>query len=159
MSEDVKAAAELVAIACAIKEKQLTELKRSLPRGTSIDVEVVARIKGVVQVGVDTPSTSTTRPIAPPHLVNANVVSEVLRRLKVTPPKLRQALRATLKPGPTDYTANEPNRELLDVFSEAAAGLVADLPPEPVTIPGRAGAVSVAATVQIIDPPRAKLAA
>ncbi len=152
-SVDQITAAQRVAIACVIKDTEVSNLKKTLPRGQTIDVDVTARIKGVVQIGMDTPGSAGKKPQTV-NLRNADIISEVLRRLKVTPADLRKQLRAIVRSGhDKPYHQNEPNAELLSVFDNVEQDTSSKLPLVPYTTSGRAASVSVTANVQIIDPP------
>lgn len=150
-----RAAAEKVAIAGAIKESELTGLKRSLPEGESIAVEVVARVKGVVQIGKSIPGSSGTRGATPVNLLTPDIITETLRRLKVSPAKLRQVLKAIAKAGhDKSYLTNDDNAAIATVFRDAQDKITSELPPVPYTSAGRAAPVSVAIeSFQIIESP------
>lgn len=142
-----KVRAQKIALACLIKPKELTAAKQMLRDGYLETVEFTAHVKAVVSKGSSSPGASGTRP-ASVELFTRGVVSEVFRRLKISPARLRQVLQWVAKRGwGLEYAAESDNSELLKVFDEVGASIAAELPEIPWTSPGRAGDVKVEGTV------------
>lgn len=137
---DLERNLQLVTIGGAIKEAELTKAKRSLPAGTSYEVEVTVKIKAIVQIGQPTPA--STYPISPScNLGTREVFAEVLRRLDVTPAKLKSMLRAIVK-GNKDITADPDNIDLLNALNQVESDAVLTMPIGEGRSPGRAAPVS-----------------
>lgn len=141
MNVETLNAAQLCAIAGAVKPKDVEAAKRLLPPSSSHRVSMLLRVEGLVTKGADVPaSTSTVRPTI--DLLQAHVIAEALRRLKVTPQRLRRELEAiAATPDPGGYAGVDRNRELLAVFDDVAAAAAAALPARTCPVAGRSGAV------------------
>lgn len=140
MTPELATAKRLCAIAAAVKPKQLTEAKASLPDGSGHDIDIAVRIRGRLTKGIAEPGTSGDSP-ASVNLMTPAVVGDVLRRLKVTPGALRKAVRAAAKQDNLKLPQGMANTELLAVFTRVADEIAETLPPVPWSRPGRAGAV------------------
>lgn len=143
--------AQLVAMGTAVKPKPLTEAKHKLPDQSSHPVDFTVRIRGIVTKGLGELASNGSAP-ATVELFTQSHVSEVLRRLKVTPAQLRRALRAsTAKNGhAVQYSAEPENAALLAVFQEVAAEVAHTLPAVPWANPGRAAAVRSEVTYEVL---------
>ena len=143
--------AQVVALGTVIKGKALTEAKGKLPEQFAQQVDFTARIRAMVTKGVGEPGASGSNP-ATCDLFTRNIVSEVFRRLKVTPARLRQLIRAaTADNGHAVQYVNEPdNAALIAVFEEVAADVAKTLPDVPWRNDGRAAAVRCEGSYEII---------
>lgn len=125
-------AAAIAAISGAIKDKDQKTAKQTLRDCSTHPIDLSIRLVGMVTKGASSPSTGGPASVC---LINAGVVGEVLRRLKVEPAKLRRMLRSIgHAPDAHDDAA------ALAAEFDRVAGEIADSLPT-VTKPGRAGSV------------------
>ncbi len=143
--------AQLVALGGAVKSKALTDAKGRLPQLHNEAVDFRVRIHGNISKGVGVPASTGTMP-ASFDLFNRNVVSQLLKQLKVEPKKLRSMLRKIADdrheiPHLGEHPANA---ELLTIFNEVSHEVAATLPPVPTSSNGRAGTVSTNVNYELL---------
>lgn len=136
---------EMVALAGAVKDKQLTDAKRSLPDGFAEQVDFSVHITGAIQKGTGSPEATVTRP-ATVSLMSMVAFCAALRILKITPKRLRVAL-SQLPP----VNLLKPDSELAAVFDEAAAEQASALPPVTSTTPATSGRVQSQITAERLN--------
>ena len=135
-------AAEIVALATAIKDKQVTEAKKALPDGSAHSVDLTVRIQGSVQKGTSTPAgTVTIQPAV--SLRSPSVMFALLRQLGIGAKRLLSAL--AVLPA-TDKLTGDAEFEQIVADEEAKRAQL--LPPVTQATAGRNGTVNsqVAAT-------------
>ena len=141
----------ICAIASAFSAGAVTAAKRSLPDETTHAVDHTFRFRGHVNKGAGTADIEVET-VPSVTLFNAGVVTELLKRLKLEPAKLRRMLRSiadTHGAGETLAT-NEPNAALLAEFRKVGDEHAATMPKQTSTLKGRAGSVSAKVEVEIV---------
>lgn len=143
--------AEKAALIVAIKAKDATIVKQSLPTG-SHPVDFTVRLSGVVQRGVDAPS-STGETAATVDLTSPAVMFELLRRLGVDPKEVRRKLVAMLKKTVADKAASfgahsvPAESEYAEVFKDVAAKTAEKLPRQKTFASGKSGSTTGAINI------------
>ncbi len=137
--------AVLVALAGAVKPKDLAAAKADLPEQSSRSVRFVAEVSGLLTKGTSTPGGEGTKPAAV-SLCTAGILLAVLRQLGVGPTRMGKALSDVLSDvaQPADLDAIGRGGEfgpLRLALEEAATDLNAKLPEQPWTSNGRAATV------------------
>lgn len=135
---DEFSAAEKVAIAGAVRAKELTAAKREFREGETASVDVTVHVAGQVQKGLGRADQCRLGSVA--------VFAAVLGRLGIGAKRLRRALQEIcdecLQENPTNPThgLTDENRSVQAVFDEVAKTVTDQVEPE--NRPRRSGSVS-----------------
>lgn len=143
---------QMAALAGCIAPKPLADAKRSIAAGSSTQVDFTVAVRGTVQKGVDEAPSETEVP-ATFNLMTPEVCAEVMRRLKCTPDQLKRLLKSIASKMLVSGKLPSPDarEELLGVFDTVSDQVAAKLPKEKQTRPGRAGAVRVSASCELVN--------
>lgn len=144
--------ARLITLAGCVKPKLLGEAKAALAEPSSHAVEFRAHVRGQVTKGLSTPSSSVSQaPVV--DVFTRGVVVAALRKLKVTPAKLRAAVKAAAMEGwgLTPKKSLDDCADLVAVFDQVSADISGELPATTIQTAGRAAAVRVEATFDLLD--------
>ncbi len=153
--QDILQAVRLAAIAGAVKDRAAGEAKKLIPDGSSHQVDVSVRIRGVVTKGLSEPPTSGQAAVQV-DLFRRGVMLDVMRRLKIVPAQLRAALRAATKHIDDASQLDQLGQGVIaqylaSVFEQVTTETAGRLPAQTWNRPGRAGPVRVDVTVEPIE--------